>query len=143
MREVGEDDESAGAAGAELLLHLDEDRDEVSVENCEVRSALVHRKRGEPPEQGWAGARIRIGGAASGFGVVERDVGGEGVEELLSRIHRNIWRRKLFRCGGCWWPSEEAAIINLEMGKPKTLEVCINGSFVIKKQKKNGFLIFK
>lgn len=90
MREVGKDYESAAAVGVELLLHLDEDRDEVGVENCQVRSALVHRQRGKPPEYGWPGARIRVRAAVSGFGVVERDVGGERVEELFSRTHRNI-----------------------------------------------------
>lgn len=57
-----------------------------------MRSALVHRERGEPSENGGSGVRVRswVRVAVGGPRVVEGDVGCEGVEELLSGTHRNI-----------------------------------------------------
>lgn len=119
LREVGEDDEATRALGLELLLHLDKDCYEVRLDNCEVRPALVHREGGEPPQHGGPDVRIRtrVRVARGDLRVVERDVGGEGVEELLLRIHRNIRRREFSGAGR----SEEVIMNNNKQEKERKM----------------------
>lgn len=81
----------------ELLLHLQEDSDVVRVNRRQVGAAVVHRERGEPSEDGGSDARVRAAVGRGDLRVVKRDVGGEGVEELLLGIHGNILQRE-FPC---------------------------------------------
>lgn len=98
------------AAGAEVAQHPDQDPDELGIDDGQVRSALVGAEGGEPLEDrgpgggagadaGDGGARARGGGRAGGGGV-ERDVGGEGVDEELPVLRRDGRRRRRRRGEG-------------------------------------------
>jgi len=69
------------ALGSKLREHLKEDLNEIRIDDGEVSLAVVKGERGEPFEDGGSGVRVRVG--VCGLGMVEGDVGGERVDELV------------------------------------------------------------
>lgn len=102
--EVGEDDEGAVAVSVELAEHLEEEADEAGIDGGEVGLAVVEGEGGEPFEYGGPRVRVRVWigrGGGMGVGIVEGDVGGERVDELVlgnSGIVRGfrVWFRHFF-----------------------------------------------